>query len=220
MWEESPAEGVQGTGSSFDGCRSPLLPADEKQIFSEKHSKWAFSFTRLACVKQIAYNCFMETNKSDSEALASVLMHVVQRMEQTQARGLRRLGYDPIQVAILEQIVLRGPVHPSTIAEELDIPPSSVTRQVQVLEQANHVVVTRDAADRRACLLEATAAGREELQRLQAISVEAFARLLDSWQPEEIRLLTTLLTRFAASLPASPRNQRIRRSWWRSQDEE
>jgi hypothetical protein len=47
VWEESPAQGIQGAGSSFDGGRSHLFSADEKQLSLEKHSKRAFLFTHI-----------------------------------------------------------------------------------------------------------------------------------------------------------------------------
>jgi len=147
------------------------------------------------------------------QALANAVMQVVQRVRRTQARGLKRRSVDLTTVAVLEAIVARGPVHPSALAAELAVPPSSVTRQVQAIEQAGHVAVVGDPADRRACLIEATAAGREELQRLHAISLEAFAPLITDWDVEEIRTLTALLTRFAAGLPSDQPHWRARRSW-------
>jgi DNA-binding MarR family transcriptional regulator len=144
----------------------------------------------------------METNKSTVQDLAQAIMLVVQAIGRTQKRGLKRLGYDLTAVAILDMIVRREPIHPITIAAELDLLPSSVTRHLQALARAGHVAVVADPADGRSSLIETTELGRQELRRLQAISLEAFAELIRDWQEQDIQTLTTLLTRFAAGLPS------------------
>jgi DNA-binding MarR family transcriptional regulator len=143
----------------------------------------------------------METNTSAIQALAKAVMLVVQAIGRTQKRGLKRLGYDLTAVSILDMIVQREPIHPTTIAAELDLLPSSVTRQVQALARAGYVAVVADPADRRSSLIETTELGRQELRRLQAISLDAFAELIRDWEEQDIQTLTTLLMRFAARLP-------------------
>lgn len=146
------------------------------------------------------------------QALAQALMRVVQSIGRTQKRGLKRLGYDLTTVALLDVVATRGPIHPTHIAEELNLLPSSVTRQVQLLEEAGHVAVVADPKDGRSYLIEMTVSGREELQRLHDISIEAFALLIRDWEVADIERFTSLLTRFADGLPESQSNQRTRRN--------
>lgn len=145
----------------------------------------------------------MQANSSDIQALATVVMEVVQAVGRTQKRGLKRLGYDLTAAAVLERIARHGPIRPTDLAADLDLLPSSVTRHLHVLQRSGLVAVTADPSDGRGSVVAITLDGRDELARLQSISVQAFARLIDGWEAADIRTFTTLLQRFAAGLPGT-----------------
>jgi DNA-binding MarR family transcriptional regulator len=90
-------------------------------------------------------------------------------------------------------------VSPKVIARELDLNPSSITRQVQALEHAGYVTVAADEADRRSCRITLTDVGRDELRQLNQIGLERFAKFVADWDAEEVRTLTRLLWKLEAS---------------------
>ncbi len=73
--------------------------------------------------------------------------------------------------------------------------PSSVTRHVQALEDAGQVTVEADPADARTCLIEVTEAGTKELEHLEAAGLTVFAEVVAEWSEDDLRTLTSLLTR-------------------------
>jgi DNA-binding MarR family transcriptional regulator len=93
-----------------------------------------------------------------------------------------------------------GTTRMSELAAVLCLDLSTVSRQVRALEDLGLIARTPDSDDRRAYVLELTAAGRE----LVAGVTESFGRLLDlalaDWSERDRRTLTTLLTRLAADL--------------------
>ena len=92
--------------------------------------------------------------------------------------------------------------------------PSLVTRQVRSLEDAGYEEVSADPADHRSCLVRLTAAGDEEVRRLQQVGLDRFAAFVAGWEPGEVRTLTALLRKLEtskASVAAQERTQAGRR---------
>ncbi len=101
---------------------------------------------------------------------------------------------------MLQLIAANPRVSPKAIAAELDLHPSSITRQVHVLEDAGHVAVVANQEDRRSCRITLTDAGREELNRLTQIGLGRFATFVAAWDAEEVRTLARLLWKLEASM--------------------
>jgi len=110
----------------------------------------------------------------------------------------RRKG-DASRLAALYVIAARPESSPKGISEELGLHPSSVTRQIQALEQDGHVKLKADPADGRSCLLSLTASGKAEVERLKQVGLERFASFVAKWEAEEVRTLTRLLTKLEQS---------------------
>ncbi|MFI7418671.1 MarR family winged helix-turn-helix transcriptional regulator [Nonomuraea sp. NPDC049684] len=111
-------------------------------------------------------------------------------------RGMAR-AFDAPRVGVL-RAVASGRLRPSEIGERLDMAPSSVTRHVQALEDAGQVSVEPDPTDARTCLVEATAAGRKELERLESAGLAAFEQVVSNWDEDDLRTLTRLMHRLSA----------------------
>src|SRR5262245_40448709 len=111
-------------------------------------------------------------------------------------RGMAR-AFDVPRVGVL-RTVADGKLRPSEIGERLDMAPSSVTRHVQALEDAGQVSVEPDPGDARTCLIEATAAGLEELDQLERAGLDAFGQVVQDWDIDDLQELTRLLRRLAA----------------------
>jgi DNA-binding MarR family transcriptional regulator len=109
----------------------------------------------------------------------------------------------------LLQVVAAAPgIRPSEIATAQDVHPSQVTRQVRELESLGLVQVTADAADRRSCRVTLTSAGSGQLQALTEEGLDRFALFVADWEPEEVRMLTSLLQKLEASKAAAAARQR------------
>ncbi|GAB3400958.1 MarR family winged helix-turn-helix transcriptional regulator [Flindersiella endophytica] len=110
-------------------------------------------------------------------------------------RGMAR-SFDVPRVGVLRSVA-NEKLRPSEIGERLDMAPSSVTRHVQALEDAGHVSVEPHPDDARTCLVLATAAGVEELDKLERAGLEAFEQVVQDWDEADLRELTRLLWRLA-----------------------
>lgn len=101
------------------------------------------------------------------------------------------------------------------ISEELGLHPSSVTRQIQVLEADGAVKVTADPEDGRFCRVRLTDTGRAELKQLQRLGLERFTSFLAAWDAEEVRTLTRLLLKLEQSKAEVSRSTKLVGGRWR-----
>jgi DNA-binding MarR family transcriptional regulator len=83
-----------------------------------------------------------------------------------------------------------------------DVHPSQVTRQVRELESLGFMRVTADTADKRSCRVTLTSAGSGELRRLTEEGLDRFGSFVSDWEPEEVRMLTSLLEKLEESKAA------------------
>lgn len=103
-----------------------------------------------------------------------------------------------------------GPLRAGEIAERLDALPSSVTRHVRTLVDSGLVTTTQDPDDRRAVLVEATDAGRAELQQFLDVGDLVFGAVIADWPAEDVVTLTRLLDRLIESWSAAGTSQQQR----------
>lgn len=132
----------------------------------------------------------MEANKAQVADLA----RTVGRFGEALRRGQER-AFDPVRVGVLAFVVERERARPGEIAEELDVLPSSVTRHVQALVEAGYLVVETDPADRRASIVEATDAGRDQARQFAEAGIAVFQAVIADWSAEDVVTLTGLLDR-------------------------
>jgi DNA-binding MarR family transcriptional regulator len=111
-------------------------------------------------------------------------------------------------LSVLQVIAVAPGIRPSEIASAQDVHPSQVTRQVRELENLGLVQVTADTADKRSCRVTLTAAGTDELQSLTEQGLDRFASFVADWEPEEVRMLTSLLKKLEESKAAAAARQR------------
>ncbi|MEU4196687.1 MarR family winged helix-turn-helix transcriptional regulator [Kribbella sp. NPDC026611] len=111
-------------------------------------------------------------------------------------RGMAR-AFDVPRVNVL-RVVGAEVQRPSVIGERLGMAPSSVTRNIQALEDAGQVTVEIDPDDGRTCLVSATAAGLSELQQLDDIGATVFGAVVEDWSDSDIKTLTRLLERLTS----------------------
>jgi DNA-binding MarR family transcriptional regulator len=106
-----------------------------------------------------------------------------------------RAGY-----AVLVRVSELGPVRLSELAQYLGLDVSTVSRQVQQLEQRGLVDRSPDPLDGRAALLELSVPGREIMQKMRDAWEETVADVVNTWKPGDIARFGSLLDRFVADV--------------------
>lgn len=112
---------------------------------------------------------------------------------------------DRAAVALLAQLKALGPVRASELAERACLTASTVSRHVKELEDAGYVVRRADPVDKRATVLEVSAAGRKLVATTIAQRVQALQRAVASWPDSDVAILTELMHRLAADLEPDDR---------------
>jgi DNA-binding MarR family transcriptional regulator len=135
----------------------------------------------------------MKPKKQDVEQMVGALMAATRSTERAGRKG------DAARLMALYAIGMRPASTPKALSEELGVHPSSVTRQIQALEDEDHVKVTADAEDRRSCRVTLTSAGIAEIQRLQEIGMARYASFVAKWDAAEVRELARLLAKLEQS---------------------
>jgi DNA-binding MarR family transcriptional regulator len=113
------------------------------------------------------------------------------RVDDVRGHYLERPSY-----SILAKIYDDGPQRFGVLAWSFGLDPSTITRQVQALEQDALVRRTADPADRRAYLLELTDEGRTTLELVRGERRRVLRSLLETWPEADLAAFATLLERF------------------------
>jgi len=101
---------------------------------------------------------------------------------------------------VLLRVADEGPHRVTALARALGVEPSTVTRQVQVLEAAGCVSRSPDPDDRRAHRVAVTDQGLDALARLGEARCEVLAEVLAGWGEADRLVLAASLERFADDL--------------------
>lgn len=88
----------------------------------------------------------------------------------------------------------------SDIVELLDIDKSNVTRLCQRMQEAGHILITRDANDRRAKRLELSRSGEELARFIQTASLERYDEVISSFDNAERDALLEHLAKLNTTL--------------------
>jgi DNA-binding MarR family transcriptional regulator len=145
----------------------------------------------------------VKPTRNDVHTLAAALFTVFSSMRRASSKG------DAATLALLNIVAAHPNVRPSDIASALGVNQSSITRQMQKFEQRGLVRPAADPEDGRSCHILLTAAGRNEMRRLQSIGLDRFALFVKDWEARDVQKLTHLLARFEMSKSAvGPRASR------------
>jgi len=102
---------------------------------------------------------------------------------------------DRLALMIIGTLSHCGPSRLSAVAEKCGFDPSTASRQVAALEQAELLERETDPDDRRAILLKTSPKGKQLLQRLEVGRRKRIERILEDWPTEDIATFTRLLAR-------------------------
>jgi DNA-binding MarR family transcriptional regulator len=117
-------------------------------------------------------------------------------------RGRAGIKLDRATYGVLARLGEMAPARLSEVALELAVDVSTVSRQVQSLEQKGLIDRRPDPADGRAVQLDLTRKGRAVLGKLKGAWQETVADVLIDWEADDVRRFALLLHRFASDLAA------------------
>ena len=140
----------------------------------------------------------MDSAAKQIEQQITVLLRRVQRIHLVTSAGevhLERSAY-----GIMGQLADEGPQRLGSLAHAFGLDPSTITRQVQALEEANLAARRTDPSDRRASILDLTDEGRQVLDQTRAYRRERLEVVLGDWSPEERAEFGRLLAKFNTSV--------------------
>ena len=110
----------------------------------------------------------------------------------------------------LRLLLAWGSMRPTTLADELGVGPSYVSKIVRRLEADGLVQRLTDESDRRANLISLTEAGVEAARSVYALGDRMIAEVLDDWSPSDVRRYTDLTERFVNDAIRSAAHMRER----------
>lgn len=106
------------------------------------------------------------------------------------------------QVAALAMLAKCGPIRSSDLAKELFLDQSTVSRHVAHLEADGLVEKVADPSDRRATELHLTDLGQKHMRDFWHKRIDAMREGFEHWDPEDLRTLARLMTRYVEDFSA------------------
>jgi DNA-binding MarR family transcriptional regulator len=140
----------------------------------------------------------MDTANKQIEQQITVLLRRVQRIHLSTTTGdvaLERSAY-----GIMCKLADEGPQRLGALATSFGLDPSTITRQVQALEEIGLAARVTDPSDRRASILDLTPHGREVLDTTRARRRSRLQEALSDWSGDDLTTFGRLLGEFNASL--------------------
>lgn len=140
----------------------------------------------------------MDTANKQIEQQITVLLRRVQRIHLSTTTGdvnLERSAY-----GIMCKLADEGPQRLGALATAFGLDPSTITRQVQALEEIGLAARTTDPSDRRASILDLTDTGRAVLDSTRTRRRTKLQKALSDWPESDLTDFGRLLKEFNASL--------------------
>jgi DNA-binding MarR family transcriptional regulator len=148
----------------------------------------------IASINECYHASAMKASRDEVRSMVTALFVTNAALDRA-----RRQKKGASTLSLLQVVATTPGIRPSEIANAQDVHPSQVTRQVRELETVRFVQVMADPADRRSCQVTLTPSGVEELQRLTEVGLDRFGSFVEDWEPEEVRMLTSLLQKLEQS---------------------
>jgi DNA-binding MarR family transcriptional regulator len=139
-----------------------------------------------------------DTANRQVEQQMTVLLRRVQRIHLSTSMGqmsLERSGY-----GIMCKLADDGPQRLGALAHAFGLDPSTITRQVQALEEAELAARRTDPSDRRAAILDLTDSGRKVLEQTRAHRRSRFHATMADWPRQDREEFGRLLKQFNESM--------------------
>jgi len=142
----------------------------------------------------------VESRRRINEAITSIRRLMISR--RLDALHMERSGVPLglVAIGVLHRVIDAGPIRPTELAEQADIQPAALSRQIRILEENGYTVRVADPDDGRVSLLEATASGRDAYGDFVAANDKLLARQLAAWSADELNDLADRMQRLVADL--------------------
>lgn len=108
----------------------------------------------------------------------------------------------PVQVDILETVVVRPAMRMNEIAAALNVDASTASRTLVPLVELGLIERRNDSTDRRLIIIEPTASGRAHAERIAEARRELMRSVFHRMAPDRIRLLVGLLEDYIGAVEA------------------
>lgn len=119
-------------------------------------------------------------------------------------RRMRAVGpeetIDLPSMYVLYQVLVQPGVRVSTVAGEVGLDASTVSRHVQALTKLGYLARTRADDDKRAAALQITDRGRGVIEQVARSRAALFMEAFQGWTPEDRQNCVAYALRFAAAL--------------------
>ena len=138
------------------------------------------------------------------EQQLTILLRRTQRIHLATAQG--DVEIDRSAYGIMARLVDEGPQRLGALAQSFGLDPSTITRQVQSLEQSGWVAREADPHDRRAALLDLTPEGREVFLDTRQRRRAWLRSALDEWPEQDLQEFGRLLEQFNGSVESVAAN--------------
>ena len=136
----------------------------------------------------------MKPKRTDVRQMVEALNAILEGTRRARKHG------DAALLSLLQQVAVAGTALPSTLAGELNVHQSTITRQARALGEKGFVAITGNPADGRSCHITLTPAGRKELARLTEFGLSRYELFVTDWSAEEVRSLGRLLHKLGQSI--------------------
>jgi DNA-binding MarR family transcriptional regulator len=117
------------------------------------------------------------------------------------------VSLDRARYIVLRAVAESEPVRTTALAEQVSVDPSTMSRHVAILEQAELVQRVADPADGRAQSLSLTPAGRQVMEKVRTARHDLIADVLVDWNDADRAQLATLLARLSDDFVRAERAQ-------------
>jgi DNA-binding MarR family transcriptional regulator len=135
----------------------------------------------------------MRSRKDEVRFMVAALRATVSSTTRASRKG------NAATLTLLQALASVERARPSELAAALDLHQSTISRQMQLLEEEGFLTLTADSGDRRSCFAALTTEGRKHLEELYAFGLSRFERFVADWSQEEIYTLGHLLTKLEAA---------------------
>ena len=139
-------------------------------------------------------------------SLLVAIMGVARRLKPRTVDG----RVDPASVFVLHQLAANAPVRLTELARCVGLDPSTVSRHINQLATGGYVTKADDPDDRRAARLQLTDSGQAVMDEAMRSRIAILDQAVMGWSEDDVRTLTTLMTRLATALDRQADETEIR----------
>jgi DNA-binding MarR family transcriptional regulator len=140
----------------------------------------------------------MDTAHKQIEQQITVLLRRVQRIHLSTQGG--EVNVERSAYGIMCKLADEGPQRLGALAATFGLDPSTITRQVQALEEVGLATRSTDQTDRRASILDLSDAGRKVLEETRSHRRARMQAALADWPEADVKDFARLLLEFNMSL--------------------